>query len=92
MDIIFDKEKNKKLKKQRGVTFELVIEKMAKGEILLDFEHPDQKKYRDQRIMVIEINGYPYCVPYLKTEREIVLKTVYPDRRFKKFLKKEENV
>ncbi len=89
MEIIFDEEKNEKLKKERGVSFEMVIDKMARGEILLDFEHPKKDKYPGQRIMVIEINGYPYCVLYLMTENEIVLKTIYPDRRFKKFLKKQ---
>ena len=52
---------------------------------MLDFKHPNRGKYPNQRIMVIDIDGYPYCVPYLKTKDEIVLKTVFPDRRFKKF-------
>ena len=90
MKIIFDKGKNEKLKRERGVSFEIVIEKMSRGKIILDFKHPNTEKYPNQRIMVIEINNYPYCVPYKQTEEEIVLKTVYPDKRFKKFLKKEE--
>ncbi|AEA33664.1 DUF4258 domain-containing protein [Hippea maritima] len=88
MNIVFDELKNRKLKKERNVTFEMVIEKMAKGEILLDFEHPNKEKYPNQRIMVIELNGYPCCVPYIQTNDEIVLKTIFPDRRFKKLLKK----
>ncbi len=86
MKIVFDENKNDKLKRERGVDFKTVIEKMAEGKILLDFKHPNRERYPNQRIMVIDINGYPYCVPYLKTEDEIVLKTVFPDRRFKKFM------
>ncbi len=86
MKIVFDETKNNKLKKERGVDFETVIEKMTEGKIILDFKHPNDKKYLNQRIMVIDINGYPYCVPYLKTKDEIVLKTIFPDRRFKKFI------
>ncbi len=74
MDIVFDELKNKKLKKERNVTFEMAIEKMAKGEILLDFEHPNKEKYPNQRIMVVELNGYLHCVPYLQTKDKIVLK------------------
>ena len=90
MRIIFDNEKNKKLKLERGVSFEIVIEKMSRGKIILDFKHPNIEKYPNQRIMVIEIDNYPYCVPYIQTKEKIVLKTVCPDRRFKKFIKKEE--
>jgi len=65
MKFIFDEEKNKKLFKQRGVTFEQAIEVIANGEILLDFKHPKVKQYPNQRIMVIPIENYPYCIPYI---------------------------
>jgi uncharacterized DUF497 family protein len=90
MRIIFDEDKNKKLKRERAVSFEIVIEKMGRGEIILDFKHPNTEKYPNQRIMIIEIDNYPYCVPYIQTKEEIVLKTIYPDRRFKKFIEKED--
>jgi len=38
--------------------------------------------------MVISIENYPYCIPYIMSDTEIVLKTIYPDRRFKKLLEK----
>ncbi len=86
MDILFDQEKNKKLLKERGVSFEMVIEKMVDKEIILDFKHPNTSKYPNQHIMVVELNNYTYCVPYLQTQNEIVLKTIYPDRRFKNLI------
>jgi len=92
MKFIFDEEKNKKLFRQRGVTFEQAIEIIANEGILLDFKHPKIEKYPNQRIMVIAIDNYPYCIPYIMDDKEIVLKTIYPDRRFKKTLEhKNEN-
>jgi len=88
MEFVFDEEKNKKLFKQRGVTFEQAIEIIANDGILLDFKHPQTEKYPNQRIMVISIENYPYCIPYIMSDTEIVLKTIYPDRRFKKLLEK----
>lgn len=90
MDILFDQEKNKKLLKERGVSFEMVIEKMADKKIILDFKHPNTLRYPNQRIMVVEINNYTYCVPYLQTQNEIVLKTIYPDRRFKNLIQRRQ--
>jgi hypothetical protein len=31
---------------------------------------------------VIEINNYAYCVPFVETDSEIFLKTVFPSRKF----------
>ena len=81
MKFIYDEEKNKILFQQRGITFEQAIEIIANEGILLDFKHPQIKKYPNQRIMVIAIDDYPYCIPYIMSDKEIVLKTIYPDRR-----------
>jgi len=40
--------------------------------------------------MIVNINNYPYAVPYLKNEDGFVLKTIYPDRRYKKLLEKND--
>ena len=90
MKYIFDEEKNKKLFQQRGVTFEQVIEIIASSGILLDFKHPKVEQYPNQRILVISIENYPYCIPYIMNDNEIVLKTIYPDRRFKKLLEAKD--
>ncbi len=39
--------------------------------------------------MIIELNGYAYAVPYLKNDQEVVLKTIYPNRKYKKLLEKK---
>lgn len=88
MDFKFDEVKNKKLYEQRGISFEQVIEAILNDKVLLDISHPNTEQYPKQRLMIIELNHYTYAVPYLKNEQEVVLKTVYPDRRYKKLLEK----
>ena len=37
--------------------------------------------YSEQKAFVLEINNYVYLVPYLETDEEIFLKTLYPSRK-----------
>lgn len=78
--ILWDDDKNDILKTQRWVCFEDVLN----SEIIDDLEHPNKEKYPNQRIMVVEIWGYPYICPYVEDEKIIFLKTIFPDRRYKK--------
>ncbi len=89
MDFVFNQEKNEKLFKQRGVTFEQVIDAILNDKVLHDIPHPNREKYPLQRLMIIELNGYAYAVPYLKNDQEVVLKTIYPNRKYKKLLEKK---
>jgi hypothetical protein len=43
----------------------MVIEAIAERGILLNFPHPNQERYPDQKVLVVELNGYAYCVPYV---------------------------
>jgi uncharacterized DUF497 family protein len=87
MNFKYSEEKNEILFNKRGVTFINVIESIAENGILLDFEHPNKEKYPDQRILVVSINNYPYCVPYNKTGDTLFLRTIYPARKFKNLIK-----
>jgi len=49
--------------------------------ISLDIEHPNDDKYPNQRVFVININDYAYLVPYVENQKEIFLKTVIPSRK-----------
>lgn len=86
MEFDFDSRKNEVLRSKRGVTFPMVIEAIAEKGILLDFTHPNTEKYPNQRILVVEIEGYAYCVPYVVEGDTWYLKTIYPSRRFKYLL------
>ena len=71
------------LLEKRGLSFEQAIEIIAKEGVLLDFQHPNVKNYPHQRIMVISINNYPHCIPYVMDDEKFVLKTIFKNRRFK---------
>jgi uncharacterized DUF497 family protein len=85
----WDAEKNLKLQQERGISFEQIIAAIEHGRLLDILEHP-AKKYKDQKLYVVEIDQYIYIVPYHETEHEIFLMTVFPSRKFTKlYLKKE---
>ena len=91
MEFAFDKKKNDLLSRQRGVTFHMVIDAIAEKGILLNFDHPNQQKYPNQKVLVIELDGYAYCVPYVIDGITWFLKTIYPSRRFKYLIEGEAN-
>lgn len=80
-NINWDTEKSLKLKELRGICFEDIVYYIEKGDILDDYQHPNQKRYSGQRVMVIGINSYAYLVPYVEDEEEIFLKTIIPSRK-----------
>ena len=86
MEFAFDPTKNDLLRRKRGVSFPMVIETVADKGILLEFAHPNQTKYPGQRIMVVELEGYAYCIPYVADGDTWFLKTIYPSRQFKYLL------
>jgi uncharacterized DUF497 family protein len=77
----WDPEKNSRLKKERGVSFEDVVFHISAGGILDTFEHPNQQRYPGQQVHVIEIEGYAYLVPFVESEDEVFLKTIIPSRK-----------
>ncbi len=80
-------EKNQKLLKERGICFEDIIFLISEGKDLDILEHQTKP---NQKIYVIEFNDYAYLVPFVETENEIFLKTIFPSRAAtKKYLKGE---
>jgi hypothetical protein len=80
-NINWNTEKSLALKESRGICFEDVIYHIEKGDILDDYQHPNQQKYAGQRIMVVGINNYAYLVPYVENKDEVFLKTIIPSRK-----------
>jgi len=74
-------EKNQQLATERGVSFEDVVFYIQQGQILDIIEHPNKDKYPNQRIFVIDVDGYAYLVPYVEDRKEIFLKTIIPSRK-----------
>ncbi len=77
----WDTEKNEALKKTRGVSFEEVVWHIERGELLDLLEHPNQERYRGQRIFIVPIGDYAYLVPFVESEGEVFLKTIIPSRK-----------
>ena len=73
--------KNKRLKKIRGVSFEEVIQ----GKLVKVKDHPQRKH---QNVMLFLHQNYIWAVPYVESENEIFLKTLYQSRKYTKWFKK----
>ncbi len=86
--IEWDESKNKKLKHERGVSFEEVAKLIVTNEILADIPNTAINKTH-QRIYIVKINNYAFQVPYIPGIRKVFLKTIYPCRKAtKKYLRK----
>ena len=82
MNIIWDEGKNKTLKLERNLSFEIFADLILDKKYLDILENPARK---DQMIFIIEYKEYTYVVPFIiDDEDNIVLKTVFPSRKFHK--------
>ncbi|MBI5416507.1 toxin [Candidatus Poribacteria bacterium] len=74
-------EKNKILKKLRGVSFEQVELAIESGDLIDRVKHPNPEKYPDQKIFLVKIEDYIYSVPYIEDDEKIFLKTIIPNSK-----------
>lgn len=88
----YSAEKNSFLKENRGISFEEVESAIEDGKIITVIKHPNQKKYPNQNIYVLQINSYVYMVPFVQqSDTEIFLKTIIPSRKaLKQYLKNSQ--
>jgi uncharacterized DUF497 family protein len=86
----WDPKKNEWLKKERKISFEQVIFHLSQGDVWKIADHPDQKKYPEQKIYFVIIEDYIYLVPYIIQKNYIFLKTIIPSRKATKIYKKEQ--
>ena len=80
-DFDWDDEKNEFLKSTRGVSFEEVVFHSQNGDVLDIIKHPNATRYPKQNIIVLNIDGYVYLVPYVKEWGTRFLKTIIPSRK-----------
>ena len=86
---IWNSEKNEQLKREREISFEQIVIQIEEGKLHDILEHPNQQKYKDQKIFIVELNEYMYLVPFVEDEKYIFLKTIIPSRKAtKKYLKR----
>ena len=75
-------EKNQRLIKQRGISFESIVSAMEQGGLLDVLEHPNQNRYPGQLIYVVESDEYIHLVPFvLRADGTRFLKTIIPSRK-----------
>jgi uncharacterized DUF497 family protein len=74
-------EKNELLEHSRGISFEEVLVYIQNGGVLDIIRHPNRNRYSGQNIIVLDIDGYVWLVPYVKTGRVRFLKTIIPSRK-----------
>jgi hypothetical protein len=81
-------EKNFLLKSERQVCFEDVVISIEMGYLLDILEHPNQEKYKGQKIFVVQIDEYVYLVPFVENNTTVFMKTIIPSRKAtRKYLK-----
>jgi len=85
----WDSNKNEKLKNERHVCFEDVIYFLENGGHESTVEHPNQEKYKGQKMYIIIMRDYAYLVPFVETEDEIHLITIIPSRKTTKQYRKD---
>ena len=82
MDIIWDEKKCQWLKQERQLSFETFAELIRLRLYSNRMENPSNPK---QMIFIIPYRGYTYGVPFvIDANKNIVLKTIYPSRKFHK--------
>jgi hypothetical protein len=80
--IIWDENKNLKLKLERNISFEQIADIILAEKYIDILEHPGRV---NQFIFVIELSEYIYAVPFITdTDDNIILKTAFPSRKLQK--------
>ena len=74
-------DKNEFLEQTQSVSFEDVVFHIQNGDVLDIIKHPNEARYPNQRILVLNIEGYVYLVPYVKEKDTWFLKTIIPSRK-----------
>ena len=77
----WDNEKNMCLERTRGIGFEDVVFHIQNGNVLDVIRHPNKDRYPNQNIIILDVEGYVYLIPYVKEKGTLFLKTIIPSRK-----------
>ena len=77
----WNSEKNKILKRERGISFEEIAYLIDSEQIIGIEENPGRP---NQKIYVLAIENYAFIVPFVENDKEIFLKTAFPSRKYTK--------
>lgn len=76
----WSEKKNMFLKQERDICFEDIVIAIAEGRLVDIVEHPNVKRYPNQKLLIVEIDRYVYLVPFVEDTEKIFLKTIIPSR------------
>ena len=79
--ILWDGEKDSWLQAERDIGFGPIARMLERGSYLKIADHWNAARYPNQRLFVLEIDGYAYCVPFIETPVLVFLKTIFPSRK-----------
>jgi len=84
MRLEWNNEKNERLKEERNICFEDVERVILDGKLLDVKPHFNTKKYPNQKIMVLKLQGYVHYVPFVMNDDVLFLKSIIPSRKLNK--------
>jgi hypothetical protein len=85
--IIYDKNKAIKLRFERNIEIEDIIDIIIEKKYVDILEHP---KREGQQIFIIKYRKYTHVVPFIiDKDGNIIIKTVFPSRNFHKIYKEK---
>lgn len=64
-----------------GIGFKECADAIENGEVL-DVAENTSVNHVGQRMFILNMRNYAYCVPFVETETEIFLKTLFPSRDY----------
>ncbi len=77
--IRWDIEKDRWLRKTRGISFQEIADHILSGDYIEILENPSRE---GQEVFVLKIKEYIWAVPFMVEEdKSIFLKTAYPSRK-----------
>jgi len=80
-DFDWSSEKSESLGRVRGMFFEDIVICIQNGHVLDVIRHPNRDRYPGQNIIVLNVDGYVWLVPYVKQKGVRFLKTIMPSRK-----------
>ena len=78
----WDDEKNKKLIRERNISFETIVSLIESGNLIATVM--GKGRYAHQKQLIVEMNRYIYVVPFVEDEQKVFLKTIIPSRKLTK--------
>jgi len=80
-DIDWSPNKSAELQMRYGFGFDRLMAAAKLGGVIAERKHPNSERYPHQYQWVIDLDGYIWIVPFVRSEEGIFLKTFFPSRK-----------